>query len=113
MQQIYPQQRQTNDRLSQQLTTNIIKKATTPVSRKHIDKISKSTSNHVDKLTDDNRRQSSLQRLRNDVNDCETHRSLSTCPTYSSLSRHSNQTRVSEYETNFVSLFMIMCFRHP
>ncbi len=79
----------------QQLPANIIKETTSPSHKKHVNKNTKSASNRFDKITRKNQQQSPLQRLQTDQPDLDTYRSLSTCPTYSSLSRHSPETRVS------------------
>lgn len=81
MQQINTERQQTNGRLVRQLPANLIEQTTSPTHQKHVKK---------------NTTKSSNQYRRTDQGDFDTDRSLSTCPTYSSLSRQSHETRVSE-----------------
>jgi hypothetical protein len=87
MQQINREQQQASARLTRQLPANAIKETNSPTRHKNVNKISKS----------------SPQRLA-DLDDFNTHRSLSSCPTYSSLSRHTPETRVSEHRSLSIAL---------
>jgi hypothetical protein len=91
------QQQQANARLPRQLPANTIKEITSPIHQKHTNKNTKLSPNRSDKLTGENHQKSQVRPLQTDLGDFDTHRSLSSCPTYSSLSRHSPETRVSEY----------------
>lgn len=86
MQQINTEQQQANVRLPRQLPANIIKETTSPIHQKYANKNPQSPLNQ---------QQWPSRNLQTDLADFDTHRSLSTCPTYSSLSRHSPETRVS------------------
>jgi hypothetical protein len=97
MQQINTEEQQTNVRLPRQLPANIIKQTTLPIHQKHVNKNSPLVKNPSDKLIRENQQQSPSRPLKTDLGDFDTHRSLSSCPTYSSLSRQSRETRVSEY----------------
>jgi hypothetical protein len=112
MQQINTDRQQANSRLPRQLPANIIKETTLPSHQKHDNNNnnSKSATNGFDQLTGERQRQSPLRRLQTDLGDFDTHRSLSSCPTYSSLSRHSPETRVSEYKIQIRSSFIIYLF---
>jgi hypothetical protein len=96
MQQINTERQQASVRLTRQLPANIIKETTSPIQHKHVNKISKSPPQRFDKLNNQNQQQYSVKNFQTDLDDFNTHRSLSSCPTYSSLSRHSPETRVSE-----------------
>jgi len=80
MQQINTEQQRASARLLQQLPANKINETTTNFTH----------SQHVNKNS-----KPSARRLQTDLADFDTSRSLSTVPTYSSLSRHSPETRVS------------------
>jgi hypothetical protein len=82
------QQQQANVRLSRQLPANKIKEITSSIRKTNAN----SSTKRFDKLTGENH-----QPLQTDPGYFDTHRSLSSIPTYSSLSRHSPETRVSEY----------------
>lgn len=87
MQQINTEQQKVNAHLPRQLPANIIKETTSPIHQKHTNKNLQSPLNQ---------QQWPTQNIQTDLIDFDTHRSLSTCPTYSSLSRHSPSTRVSK-----------------
>ncbi|CAF3807310.1 unnamed protein product [Rotaria sp. Silwood1] len=94
MQQIHTERRQqTNDRLQKQLPVNTIKETTKHIHYNRVKQISQSAPNRFDKLTDINQQHWPLRRLHTDLDDFDTHCSLSSCPTYSSLSRNSPETR--------------------
>ncbi|CAF0976886.1 unnamed protein product [Rotaria sordida] len=92
-QQITTGRQQANDRLQQQLPINTIKETTKPIHYKRVNQISQSAPNRFDKLTGTNQQQWPLRRLHTNLDDFDTHCSLSSCPTYSSLSAHSPETR--------------------
>jgi hypothetical protein len=96
MQQINTERQRTSARLLRQLPANTIKQKTLPIDQKHLNKNSQSARNRSEKLTEEKREQWPLRRPQTDLEDFDTHRSLSSVPTYSSLSRHSPETRVSE-----------------
>ncbi|CAF3153094.1 unnamed protein product [Rotaria sp. Silwood2] len=92
MQPINTERQQANDRLQRQLPVNTVKATTKPIYYKRVNQISQSAPNRFDKLTGANQQQWPLRRLHTDLDDFDTHRSLSSCPTYSSLSRTSPET---------------------
>ena len=96
MQQINTEQQQQHAgaRLTRQLPANAIKETNSPTRHKNVKKISKS----------------SPQRLA-ELDDFNTHRSLSSCPTYSSLSRHTPETRVSEHISLSIALKYFSTFQ--
>ena len=96
MQQINTERQQTNGRLVRQLPANLIEQTTSPTHQKHAKKNTTKSPNYFKKITDLEHAKSSIQHRRTDQGDFDTDRSLSTCPTYSSLSRQSHETRVSE-----------------
>ena len=79
MQQINREQRQTSARLLRQLPANIIRNTTLPFDQQNVNKnFQSSATNRLDKSVN--------QQLQTEF---DTQRSLSSCPTYSSLSRQS------------------------
>jgi len=86
------QQQQASVRLSRQLPANKIKEITSSIRKTNVNTNANSSTKRFDKLTGENH-----QPLQTDPGYFDTHRSLSSIPTYSSLSRHSPETRVSEY----------------
>jgi hypothetical protein len=102
MQQINREQRQTSVRLARQLPANVIKETTLPIHNKNINKSSKSAPGRFEKVSGKNQQQWSLRRFQTDLDEFDTHRLLSACPTYLSLSRQSPETRVSEMNTKTI-----------
>jgi hypothetical protein len=101
------EQQRTSGRLLRQLPANKIKETTTIFTRsRHVNKNSKSSPNRSEKITGENQRQSPSRRLQTDLVDLDTNRSLSSCPTYSSLSRKTPETRVSEYKPRILIYFV-------
>ena len=104
MQEINTERQQTNGRLARQLPANLIEQTTSPSHQKHVKKNATTLPNQFEQITDINQSKSPLKNLQTDQVDFDTFRSLSSCPTYSSLSRHSHETRVSEYREKFIRL---------
>jgi hypothetical protein len=94
MQEINTGQQQANARLPRQLPANTVKE-TSPIHKKYVNKNSQSAPNRFENLKSEKQEQWPIRRSQTDLADFDTHLSLSNCPTYSSLSRHSPETRVS------------------
>lgn len=97
MEQINTERQQTIGRLVRQLPANLNEQTISPTHQKHVKKNTTKSANHSKKITDLEHSKALIQHRRTDQGDFDTNRSLSTCPTYSSLSRQSHETRVSEY----------------
>jgi hypothetical protein len=90
------QQQRTSGRLQRQLPANKIKETTTNFTHSQpVYKNSKSPRNRFEKITGENQRQSPSRRLQTELADLDTNRSLSSVPTYSSLS--TPETRVRKF----------------
>ncbi|CAF2154696.1 unnamed protein product [Rotaria magnacalcarata] len=90
MQKINTKRQLVSDRLQRHLPVNTIKETEKTIHHKRVNQISQSAPNRFQQLTAEKQQQLPLRRLQTDL---DTYRSLSSCPTYSSLSRHSPETR--------------------
>lgn len=89
------QQQQSNVRLTRQLPAETSKEKAPPFPFTHQKKFAKSAPTRFNPFTRDQQHtHQQLLRAQTDLREFDTHRSLSSCPTYSSLSRHSPETRV-------------------
>lgn len=96
MQKINTERQLVSDRLQRHLPGNTIREIEKPIHHKRVNQISQSAPSRSDRLTSEKRQLWPSRRLQTDF---DIYRSLSSCPTYSSLSRHSSPgTRVSQYE---------------
>ena len=94
-----------NARLRRPLPANEIKATTSPIHHKQDKPISKSAPHRSSQIAGkQNPSTSFLTRTQTDLREIDTERSLSSCPTYSSLSRHSPETRVSRDDTPSTAL---------
>ena len=90
------QQQLTSGRLPRQLPANKINETTTNFTlSQQVNKNSKSPHLRSEKTTVENHRQSASRRLQTELVDLDTNRSLSSVPTYSSLS--APETRVRKF----------------
>ncbi|CAF4128018.1 unnamed protein product [Rotaria socialis] len=90
MQKINTKRQLVSDRLQPHLPVNTIRETENTIHHKRVNQISQSAPNRFHKLAAEKQQQLPLRRFQTDL---DTSRSLSSCPTYSSLSRHSPETR--------------------